>query len=91
MALLFYPAKSMLPPTLLLNSGPYTWNVIGLDSNNVLVGPQDFPVGVRVRNTGAMAATNVTAAFAFTSANTYVNLLNNNTLSTATIAPRRLC
>ena len=32
---------------------PISWNVIGLDSNNVNVGPNHFPVGVRVCNTGA--------------------------------------
>lgn len=30
-----------------LNIEPITWNVIGLDSNNVNVGPNDFPVGAR--------------------------------------------
>ena len=28
-----------------------TWNVIGLDSNNVNSGPNQFPVGVEVCNT----------------------------------------
>ncbi len=43
---------------------PITWNVIGLDSNNVNVGPNNFPVGARVCNTDpATAATNVTAVF----------------------------
>src|SRR5438309_9624764 len=27
---------------------PITWNVVGLDSNNPLSGPKDFPVGARV-------------------------------------------
>jgi len=27
---------------------PLTWNIIGLDSNNVNVGPNNFPVGARV-------------------------------------------
>lgn len=31
---------------------PITWNVVGLDSNNVNVGPNNFPVGARVCNTG---------------------------------------
>ena len=37
-----------------LNFNRYTstWNVIGLDSNNVNVGPNRFPVGARVCNTG---------------------------------------
>ena len=26
---------------------PVTWNVVGLDSNNVKVGPNRFPVGAR--------------------------------------------
>jgi len=46
-----------------LSVTPLTWNVIGLDSNNVSVGPNHFPVGTRVCNTGAEAATNVTATF----------------------------
>ena len=31
---------------------PITWNVIGLDSNKVTAGPNHFPVGARVCNTG---------------------------------------
>ena len=39
---------------------PITWNIIGLDSNDPLTGPNTFPVGVRVRGsvttpTGAAA------------------------------------
>ena len=36
---------------------PLTWNVIGLDSNNVNVGPNHFPVGARVCSDGATTAT----------------------------------
>ena len=53
---------------------PITWNVIGLDSNNVNVGPNLFPVGVRVCNTGNVLATNVSSAFIWDSANTFINL-----------------
>ena len=42
---------------------PITWNVVGLDSNNVNVGPNNFPVGARVCNTGVDAALNVTSSF----------------------------
>ncbi len=42
---------------------PLTWNVIGLDSNNVNVGPNNFPVGARVCNTGDATANNVSSAF----------------------------
>src|SRR5215510_4208046 len=53
---------------------PITWNIVGLDSNNVNVGPNDFPVGVRVCNTGTEAATNVTTTWNWTGAHTYINL-----------------
>jgi LPXTG-site transpeptidase (sortase) family protein len=53
---------------------PIAWNTIGLDSNDVNVGPQNFPVGARVCNTGDVDLTNVTAAFIFDSTNTYINL-----------------
>lgn len=36
---------------------PISWNVIGLDSNDVTVGPNHFPVGVRVCNTGGESTT----------------------------------
>src|ERR1044071_4309203 len=52
---------------------PITWNVIGLDSNNVNVGPNRFPIGARVCNTGAAVATNVTASFVWDSANALIN------------------
>lgn len=42
-----------------------TWNTIGLDSNKVTTGPNDFPVGARVCNTGDATATNVTSTFVF--------------------------
>lgn len=36
---------------------PLTWNVIGLDSNLVTVGPNHFPVGARVCGTGTVTVT----------------------------------
>ena len=42
---------------------PITWNIIGLDSNKVTDGPNQFPVGARVCNTGDATATNVTSNF----------------------------
>lgn len=55
---------------------PITWNVIGLDSNNVSVGPNDFPVGARVCNTGGAAATGVTGTFVWDTspAPNYINI-----------------
>ena len=52
---------------------PLTWNVVGLDSNNVDVGPNTFPVGARVCNTGASTLAKVTATFSWTSTATYIN------------------
>jgi uncharacterized repeat protein (TIGR01451 family) len=57
-----------------LSISPLTWNIIGLDSNNVNVGPNHFPVGARVCNTGDAPATNVTSAFVWDSANPLINL-----------------
>ena len=57
-----------------LSVSPITWNVVGLDSNNVNVGPNNFPVGARVCNTGDAAATNVVADFVWTTSDTYINL-----------------
>lgn len=56
-----------------LTVAPITWNVVGLDSNNVNVGPNDFPVGARVCNTSG-SATTATVNFNWTSANAYINL-----------------
>jgi LPXTG-site transpeptidase (sortase) family protein len=48
-----------------LSVSPITWNVIGLDSNDVTAGPNNFPVGVRVCNSGPDPATNVAAIFSW--------------------------
>jgi LPXTG-site transpeptidase (sortase) family protein len=49
-----------------LSITPITWNVVGLDSNNVTVGPNVFPVGARICNDGSSAATNVQSTFTWT-------------------------
>src|SRR5258708_32698486 len=75
----------------ILSITPITWNVIGLDSNNVNVGPNNFPVGARVCNTGSTAATNVVATFVWDdlgnlySGNPYINL-RAGSLSSITLA-----
>ena len=56
-----------------LSITPITWDVIGLDSNDVTTGPNRFPVGARVCAAGGDAA-NVTATLTWDSANTYVNI-----------------
>src|SRR5207248_495670 len=42
---------------------PITWDEVGLDSNNVTVGPNQYLVGARVTTTGGSAVSNVTATF----------------------------
>jgi uncharacterized repeat protein (TIGR01451 family) len=71
-ALLLGPASAFADASLSIT--PITWNIIGLDSNNVNVGPNHFPVGARVCNTGDAPATNVTSAFVWDSANPLINL-----------------
>ena len=67
---------------------PISWNIVGLDSNNVNVGPNDFPVGARVCNTGAAVAVNVTATFVWDSANALINIRpgTNTALSVSSLA-----
>ena len=56
----------------LLTIEPITWNVIGLDSNNVSVGPNRFPIGARVCNVGPTAT--VESSFSWLSSNALINL-----------------
>src|SRR5262249_48042992 len=55
---------------------PLTWGVIGLDSNDVTVGPNHFPGGARICKTRARAATNVVATWNWSpsSVNPYLNI-----------------
>jgi uncharacterized repeat protein (TIGR01451 family) len=64
---------------------PTTWNVIGLDSNNVNVGPNTFETGARVCNTGGVAVTNVTGNFIWDSSNVFINLSGPSMLTTASL------
>lgn len=71
-AALFTLAETVAAPALTIT--PITWGVVGLDSNNVNDGPNLFPVGARVCNTGSDPATNVASAFVWDSANALINL-----------------
>lgn len=64
---------------------PTTWNVIGLDSNNVNSGPDTFEVGARVCNTGGAAITNVIADFTWDSTNSFINLNGASTLTLSSL------
>ena len=78
--------EAMLPPALTI--APLTWGVVGLDSNNVNDGPNLYPVGARVCNTGNAAATNVASAFVWDSVNALINLRtgSSSSLSLASLA-----
>jgi uncharacterized repeat protein (TIGR01451 family) len=63
------PLSGSAQPVLTIT--PITWNIIGLDSNNVNVGPNHFPIGARVCNVGDATATNVKSSFSFESGDPY--------------------
>ncbi|HJQ14328.1 MAG TPA: hypothetical protein VJ830_06220, partial [Anaerolineales bacterium] len=69
---------------------PITWNIVGLDSNNVNVGPNHFPVGARVCNTSTAneTLTGVTATLVWDSANAFINIRpgTNTNLSVSSLA-----
>lgn len=73
-------------PAALLAVTPISWNVIGLDSNNVNAGPNRFLVGARVTNTGDTTATNVQVDYAWDSNNTLINLESRPGQSIPTLA-----
>ena len=63
-----------------------TWNVIGLDSNDVATGPATYPLGVRICNHGTSPATLTTATFVWTTASTAVDLDGPATLALGAVA-----
>lgn len=65
---------------------PTTWNVIGLDSNNVNAGPNQFPVGVTICNTGTTAATALATTFVWDSANANIAIAEPATRSHGDLA-----
>lgn len=66
---------------------PSSWNVIGLDSNNVNDGPDTFVVGARIHNLGSVAVVGIVGTFTWDSSNIYINLINATTVSIASLAP----
>jgi len=69
-----------------LTISPTSWNVVGLDSNNVSVGPDTYQVGVRVCNTGPASVTNIVGDFVWDSANANINLSGASTLNVSSLA-----
>ena len=69
-----------------ITATPLTWNIIGLDSNNPATGPNRFPVGTRICNTGTTSTGIVTATFLWDSANAYI-ALRSGSLSSINVGP----
>jgi LPXTG-site transpeptidase (sortase) family protein len=55
---------------------PITWNVVGLDANDVTQGPNTYSIGARICNNGDAAATNMTVVFDWNAPSPYINLTN---------------
>jgi uncharacterized repeat protein (TIGR01451 family) len=68
-------SASKVLATPVLNIYPLGWNVMGLDSNNTSVGPNQFLLGARVCNTGTSAARNVTATFLDDGGSSYLSVI----------------
>ncbi len=79
-------ADTVAPLSAVITATPLTWNVIGLDSNNPATGPNRFPVGARICNTGTAATGVVNAAFVWDSANIYIGL-RSGSLSSVSVGP----
>ena len=65
---------------------PTEWNVVGLDSNSVTSGPNQFSVGAEVCNVTGTAVTGVDVSWNWTTANTYINLDSTATKNLPSIA-----
>ena len=77
-ALLFLPLMTTKAAPI-LSITPITWNVIGLDGQDVTAGSNMYPVGARVCNTGDEETTDVNVTFTWDSINPYINLVGGDT------------
>lgn len=69
-----------------ITATPLTWNIVGLDSNTPSTGPNRFPVGTRICNTGNASTGIVTATYLWDSVNAYI-ALRSGSLSTINVGP----
>lgn len=69
----------------ILSITPITWNIVGLDDADVNVGPNQYPVGARVCNTGDESASNLEVSFTWTAVNPFINLLGSENKSIASL------
>ncbi|MGY8904535.1 MAG: hypothetical protein ACKVIH_08320 [Burkholderiales bacterium] len=69
-----------------LTIAPTTWNVIGLDSNRpVTDGPDTFPVGARVCNTGGATITNLNATLNLGAGSTVISVSGASSIAYGTL------
>ena len=78
-SLLVLSLSAMITPT---SSGTLTltkgsWDVIGLDHNNVTDGPNQYVIQIHITNSAGTTAHSVTGTLTWTSTNTYINLAPN--------------
>jgi uncharacterized repeat protein (TIGR01451 family) len=72
--LISHASEPVAAGTASLSITPISWNVVGLDSNSPSTGPNRFPVGARVCNTGTAPSGTITANFVWDSSNSYIFL-----------------
>jgi len=65
---------------------PITWDVVGLDEQDINQGPNQYPIGVRVCNTGDTQASNLSINFSWDSTNPYINLISNSSIDASVLA-----
>jgi LPXTG-site transpeptidase (sortase) family protein len=73
----------------ILSIEPLTWNTVGLDGDDVNAGPNQYPVGARVCNTGDAQATGLMIAFVWDTDNAFIDLNGSDTHSISTLNPNQ--
>ncbi len=64
----------------ILTLTPITWDIIGLDKNEIIKGPNIYPVSVRLCNSGDTAASTIIVNFVWDDSNgLYINLVGTST------------
>jgi hypothetical protein len=84
-------AGLVLPPAASAAAGALsirtiTFNVIGLDSNKTSTGPNEFPVGARICNTGGADLADVRASFVADGVSDYISVAGPSTLTFPSLA-----
>ncbi len=81
-----HPLEDRLAPAV-ASITPLSWNVVGLDSNNVNVGPNAFLIGARVTADNAGVSNLVVRYIEDGANNTLISPVGATTLTQATLAP----